>query len=562
MSNAATSQRVNPSVHSASTSRRPETDAETLVAPPCFNFATDVLDAWARQRPESLGLWHVDAATGQEQKLTFRQLSSLSRRAANFLRGCGVKRGDRVLLMLPRVPEWWLAMLGLIRLGAVPVPATLLLTSRDVAYRLEAARITAVVTNEEGLSKLDGFSGVRILVPAAHGSTAPRCLGSSLHDFSAGLRAASSRFRALRTLGSEPGILFFTSATTGEPKMVLHTQASCGLGHRLTGSFWLDLKPGDVHWNISDLGWGKAAWSSFFGPWQMGACVFALDAAGKFDPVLTLDTLSRFPITTWCAPPTALRLLVRQDLSRWRFPHLRHCVTAGEPLNPEVLHLWRAATGLTLHEGYGQTETVVLIGNFRSLGHPVRPGSMGRATPGFTLALLDDHLREVPPGLEGEIAVRVKPQRPVGLFSDYWLNPEEAARKFRGDWYLTGDRAVRDADGYFWFIGRKDDVIKSSGYRIGPFEVESALLEHPAVLDVAVIGKPDALRGHIVKAYVVLRLGRVAGDELKTELQAHCKNLIAAYKYPREIEFVSELPKTTSGKTRHVALRQLAAAAL
>ena len=287
--------------------------------------------------------------------------------------------------------------------------------------------------------------------------------------------------------------------------MVLHTQASYGLGHRLTGQLWLDLRPDDVHWNLSDLGWGKAAWSSFYGPWQMGACVFALDAPGKFDPALTLKTLAEFPITTWCAPPTALRLIVRQDLSRWRFPHLRHCVSAGEPLNPEVLSLWREATGLTLHEAYGQTETVVLIGNFRSLGHEVRPGSMGKATPGSRWRCWTSTLREVPAGEEGEVAVRVKPHRPLGLFSEYWLNPEEMAAHFRGDWYLTGDRATRDADGYFWFIGRKDDVIKSSGYRIGPFEVESALLEHPAVLEAAVIGKPDPLRGQIVKACVVLR---------------------------------------------------------
>jgi acetyl-CoA synthetase/medium-chain acyl-CoA synthetase len=343
--------------------------------------------------------------------------------------------------------------------------------------------------------------------------------------------------------------------------MVLHTQASYGLGHLLTGRYWLDLGPEDLHWNISDLGWGKAAWSSFFGPWHMGACVFALDVIGKFDPVLTLDTLARYPITTWCAPPTALRLIVRQDLSRWRFPHLRHCVTAGEPLNPEVLNLWRNATGLTLHEAYGQTETVVLIGNCRSLNFPVRPGSMGKPVPGYTLALLDEHLREVPPGTEGEVAIRVKPKPPVGLFSEYWLNPEEAAHKFAGDWYLTGDRAIRDADGYFWFVGRKDDVIKSSGYRIGPFEVESVLMEHPSVLDVAVIGKPDPLRGQIVKACVVLRPGVGASEELKAELQTHCKRLIAAYKYPREIEFVKELPKTTSGKTRHVALREAAAVA-
>lgn len=550
-------------------------------APLYFNFATDVLDRWARLRPEAPALWHVHAPTSSEQKFTFRELADLSRQAANFLVGCGLRRGDRALLMLPRVPQWWVAMLGLIRLGAVPVPATLLLTARDVAFRLQAAQAKAAITNHDGIPKVGSFDGLRFLADTTHWSGSrvegrgsrketsvgassldprPSPLPSGWLDFDLGLRDAKRRFTRVRTLSEDPGILYFTSATTGEPKMVLHTQASYGLGHRLTGQYWLDLRPGDLHWNISDLGWGKAAWSSFYGPWQMGACIFALDVPGKFDPVLTLDALAAYPITTWCAPPTALRLIVRQDLSRRRFPHLRHCVSAGEPLNPEVLNLWRAATGLTLHEAYGQTETVVLVGNSPSLGFPVKPGSMGRAMPGFSLALLDDCLNEVPPGVEGEIAVRVKLRRPLGLFSEYWLNPDEMARKFRGDWYLTGDRAVRDPEGYFWFVGRKDDVIKSSGYRIGPFEVESALLEHPAVLDVAVIGKPDPLRGQIVKACVVLRSGIAETEELKIELQAHCKRLIAAYKYPREIEFVRELPKTTSGKTRHVILRQAAAA--
>jgi acetyl-CoA synthetase/medium-chain acyl-CoA synthetase len=438
-------------------------------------------------------------------------------------------------------------MLALIRLGAIPVPATLLLTPRDISYRLTAARIGAVITNPDGMSKVGDLVGIRVLVGGECRSWA---------SFDCGTAKASPEFSHEPTRADDPSILYFTSATTGEPKMVLHTQASYGIGHRVTGKLWLDLKPDDVHWNISDLGWGKAAWSSFFGPWNQGACVFALDTSGKFDPVLAMDTLAQFPITTWCAPPTALRLVVRLDLSRWKFPHLRHCVTAGEPLNPEVFNLWRQATNLTLHEGYGQTETVLLVGNCPSLGQPVKAGSMGKAVPGIELAVLDEDLNEVRDGIEGEIAVRVKPVRPVGLFREYWLNPEEDARKFRGAYYLTGDRAVRDQDGYFWFVGRKDDVIKSSGYRIGPFEVESALLEHPAVLEAAVIGKPDPLRGQVVKACVVLRPGVASSEELKTELQAHCKALIAAYKYPREVEFVQELPKTTSGKTRHFELRQ------
>ena len=515
-------------------------------APEYYNFATEVMDGWARKYPQGLGLWCVDARSGAEQKFTFRQLAALSRQAANVFRKHGVRRGDRVLVMLPRIPQWWVTMLGLIRLGAVPIPATLQLSARDVSYRLQTAQVRSVVTNPDGTVKVTGFAGVQFSVGGAP---------SGWVDLDVELRLASVDFQTAPTRSTDPGILYFTSATTGEPKMALHTQASYGLAHRLTGELWLDGKPGDVLWNVSDLGWAKAAWSSLFGPWQMGACIFVLDIHGKFDSAHTLDTLANFPITIWCAPPTALRLLVRQDLSRWKFPHLRHCVTAGEPLNPEVFKLWKSATGHELYEGYGQTETVVTIGNFRPLGGVVRPGSMGKPTPGMPVGLLDESGREVPAGQEGEVAVRVKPERPLGLFQEYWLHPEETAAHFQGDWYLTGDRATRDEDGYFWFVGRKDDVIKSSGYRIGPFEVESVLLEHPAVSEAAVIGKPDRARGQIVKAFVVLRAEVMASEKLSRELQHHCRQTVAPYKYPREIEFVKELPKTISGKTRRVELR-------
>jgi acetyl-CoA synthetase/medium-chain acyl-CoA synthetase len=516
------------------------------IAPPQFNFATDVFDQWASRTPDQIALWCVCSQSGNSRRFSFRDLSRASCSAASFFRASGIRPVDRVLLMLPRIPEWWICMLGLTRLGAVPVPATLQLTSRDVDYRLHSARITAVITDFEGLDKLHHFDGIRILAGAYH----PGWL-----DLDHGLASGPGSFAAVPTASHDPGLIYFTSATSGEPKMVLHTQASYGLAHQVTGSLWLDLKPGDIHWNLSDLGCAKAAWSSFFGPWHCGACVFALDARGKFDSAATLDALEQFPITTWCAPPTALRLIVKQDLSKRHFRTLRHCVTAGEPLNPEVLNLWQSATGLLLHEGYGQSETVILVGNFRSTGCPVVPGSMGLATPGYHVAILDDHQHELPPGAEGEIALRISPDRPLGLFREYWLNPKETARQFAGHWYHTGDRATCDKDGYFWFIGRKDDVIKSSGYRIGPFEVESALLEHPAVVDVAVVGKPDPLRGQIVKAFVVLRPAAHVTPNLVPELQAHCKNLVAAYKYPREIEFVSELPKTVSGKTRRVELR-------
>ena len=517
-----------------------------LEKPVYYNFTHDVMERWAEERPDAVALWWIDETGREEIKFSFRKITEESMRVANFLRECGIERGDRVLLVLPRVPQWWIGMLAMVRMGAVPVPGTPLLTARDLKYRIDAAKIGAVITDASGAAKLDGFAGIRLIVGGQR---------EGWIDFDAGARAASADFEAEPTRSDDPAIIYFTSATTGPPKMVLHTQASYGLAHRLTGKLWLDLTPEDIHWNISDVGWGKAAWSSFYAPWHMGACVFAMNTQGKFDPFRTLATLQDYPITTWCAPPTALRLIIRQDLSRFKFPHLRHTVTAGEPLNPEIIGQWKAATGLTIHEAYGQTETIMTIGNFKCLGNEVRPGSMGKANPAFEIALLDEKLNELPAGTEGEIAVRVFPKRPIGIFHEYWENPEATASQFRGDWYLTGDRAVRDVDGYYWFVGRKDDVIKSSGYRIGPFEVESALHEHKAVHDVAVVGKPDAVRGQIVKAFVVLQPGWADDEALKVELQRHCKQLVAPYKYPREIEFVGELPKTTSGKTRHVVLR-------
>ena len=515
--------------------------------PTHFNFARDVVESWAKERPDSPALWCINEVKATEQKFTFGHVAENLRRAASFFDQLGLKRGDRALIIAPRVQQWWIAMLGLIRLGVVPIPGTPLLTARDIKYRLETSGAAAIITDAEGAEKADGLQ-------LAHRI----CIGAERPgwtSFDAGLVHSDPGFDPEPTASDEPGIIYFTSGTTGPPKMVLHTQSSYGMGHRLTGELWLDLKPNDVHWCITDTGWAKAAWSCLFGPWQMGACVFTVDTRGKFEPANTLRTLSQYPITTWCAPPTALRLLVREDLSPYRFPRLRHCVSAGEPLNPEVFTAWKTATGLSIYDGYGQTETVILIGNFRSHGDPIQPGSMGKPSPGFSLGILDNDLQEVPAGQEGEIAVRVNPERPLGLFREYWRNPAENSLRFRGDWYLTGDRARRDEAGYFWFVGRGDDVIKSSGYRIGPFEIESALIEHPAVLEAAVVGKNDPARGQLVKAFVVLRKDYHGSEELRHELQEHCKRITAPYKYPREIEFLDELPKTISGKIRRVQLR-------
>jgi acetyl-CoA synthetase/medium-chain acyl-CoA synthetase len=516
--------------------------------PTYFNFTTDVVEAHAKGRPDALALWCVQEDENSESKLTFRELAEKARRAADFFNAIGLKRGDRVLVIMRRVPEWWISMLGLIRLGVVPIPATPLLTTHDIQYRVIASEVAAILTDIEGVEKANSIT---IQHKICAGTDVP-----GWTNLETGLRDANPAFAAEPTASKDPGLIYFTSGTTGQPKMVLHTQASYGIGHRITGEQWLDLEPDDVHWCITDTGWAKAAWSCLFGPWQMGACVFATDSRSKFEAASALKTLAYYPITTWCAPPTALRAIVREDLSQYRFPRLRHCVSAGEPLNPEVFQAWKSATGLSIYDGYGQTESVVLIANLRSRGDQILPGSMGKPTPGFHISLLDHDLREVPTGEEGEIAVRVKPERPIGLFQEYWRNPEENAARFQGGWYLTGDRARRDENGYFWFVGRGDDVIKSSGYRIGPFEVESALIEHPAVLEAAVIGKTDSARGMIVKAFVILRKDFVGSEDLRCELQNHCKRVTAPYKYPREIEFVDELPKTISGKIRRVELRK------
>jgi len=521
--------------------------------PEYYNFTHDVVERWGAERPESLALWWADEAGAQERKITFAEMGQLARRAATVFSAEGIRHGDRVMVILPRVPEWWIAVLGLIRLGAVPIPGTPLLTPKDVAYRLQVAEVGAIVMDAPNAAKVNAsFAGRRFIV------------GSDLAGWvrlEAALAAAEEATAFAPTKASDPGIIYFTSGTTGDAKMVLHTQVSYGLGHFITGKYWLDLSPGEMIWALADTGWGKTAWSNFFGPWIQGATVFTLDMRGKFDPALALKTLERYPISVFCAPATALRLLVRKNLAGYRFARLRHCVSAGEALNPPVAEAWKAGTGITVCEGYGQTEMVCLIGCYRGLGMTEVPtGSMGRAAPGVEMAIVDEDGRELAAGKTGQIAVRVKPHRPLPLYAEYWKNPEETASRLVGDYYLTGDTGYRDAAGYFYFVGRADDVINSASYRIGPSEVESALQEHPAVLESAAIGVPEEMRGEIVQAYVVLRSGYTPSESLKRELQAHCKRVTAPYKYPRQIVFATELPKTVSGKVRRVELRARAAA--
>jgi acyl-coenzyme A synthetase/AMP-(fatty) acid ligase len=524
-----------------------------LEVPERYNYARDVVDAWASKEPGKLALLAVGPDGGNPRRYSFADMAASSNRAANFLAARGVGKGDRVLVMLPRIPDWYDVVLGCIKLGAVPMPGTTLLTARDIAYRLERAGATAAVTDPDGAGKVDeaaeqlGLDLERLCVGD------PPATGWS--PWSEGLAAASERPPdAQPTRADDPLLIYFTSGTVAYPKMVLHTQASVGIGHQITARFWQDLKPSDLHWTLSDFGWAKAAWGKLFGQWALGAANFLWDARGKPDYDLILRLIGEHRVSTFCAPPTVFRALVQMDLGGYDWSGLRHCVSAGEPLNPEVIKVWKDATGLVVYDGYGQTETVNLVANYRCL--EVRPGSMGKPTPGFDVCVVDDGGKVLDAGEEGHVAVRVAPERPVGLFREYWRDPEATAAAFQGDWYYTGDRAHVDEDGYFWFVGRSDDVIISAAYRIGPFEVESALVEHPAVTEAAVVGKPDPARGQIVKAFVVLAPGRVGSKDLMEELQDHCKRVTAPFKYPREIEFVTDLPKTISGKIRRVELRE------
>ncbi|MBJ6761435.1 AMP-binding protein [Myxococcaceae bacterium JPH2] len=516
--------------------------------PEFFNFATDVMDRHARERPDAVALqWSDDS--GDSRRFTFAQLRAHSLHAARFLTDLGLGRGDRVFVMMPRVPEWWFLVLGCIRAGIVFMPGTPMLTAKDIRYRLEVSGAVAVLSEASCLERFEGVVGTGGVKAWVAVGDAP----APWRRYVPAEAAPSGGDAFAPTRAEEPLLIYFTSGTTGMPKMVLHTHASYGLGHAVTGRYWLDLGPEDRHLTLSDTGWAKCAWGKLFGPWSQGACNVVHDFRGRFDAEGLLKVIARERLTTFCAPPTAWRALVLQDLKAHDLSSLRHVVSAGEPLNPEVIETWHDATGLHIREGYGQTETVVLVGMFPSL--PPRPGSMGKPSPGFTVSVIDEQGREVADGGEGDIAVRVAPERPVGLFHGY-LQDDAANRACRrGDWYVTGDRAVRDAEGYFWFVGRADDVIKTSGYRVGPFEVESALLEHPAVAESAVVGVPDEKLGQRIKAYVLLSPGHVGSPQLMQELQEHVKKTTAPYKYPREIEFVTELPKTVSGKIRRAELR-------
>lgn len=522
-----------------------------LDVPQRFNAATDVVDRRAESEPDRLALRMVSPDGTYADDYSFADLRARSNQAARVLADQGVTKGDRIFLMLPRVIGWYDTVLGAIKLGAIPMPGTVQLTGKDIAYRINRAEASVAVTDPDGAAKINE---IRDDCPSLHTLIV---IGGAVDGWIDGDNARNGASADSPpqdvTAADDPMLIYFTSGTTGNPKMVLHTQASYGIGHQITARFWQDLGPGDVFWGVSDTGWAKAAWSKLFGQWSVGAAVLAWNAKGKPDFAQMLRMIADHGVTVFCAPPTIYRNFVTQDLSEYDFSNLRHCLAAGEALNPETFTAWKEATGTEIHDGYGQTETVNLLANYPCM--PIKPGSLGKPTPGFDVAVVDADGNPQGPGNEGQIAVKVVPDRPVGLFVEYWHDPDATEEAHLGDYYLTGDRAYVDEDGYFWFVSRDDDVIISAGYRIGPFEVESAIMEHPAVQEVACIGVPDTDRGQVVKAFVILSPGQQASDDLAEEIKDHVKSVTAPYKYPRQIEFIDELPKTVSGKVRRVELR-------
>jgi len=516
--------------------------------PDSFNFGRDVVDRLAAGPERPALLWR--SAAGAERRISFADAAAGSNRVAGVLRELGVAVGDPVLVMLPRVPEWHLCLVGALKVGALAIPCSTILRPKDIAYRAQHSRAVAVIASAAQCAAVDAVAGE---IPSVRHRLCLREDAEPLPEGWTDLRGAlaaaapdASAQRATRT--GDPALVYYTSGTTGPPKAVLHDHAYTW-AQRYTSRLWHGVREGERLWTTSDTGWAKAAYGVLFGPWSEAAEVVLCD--GRFEPRLQLELLARVDPHVFCAPPTEYRMLVKEDLSRLRVPRLRECVSAGEPLNPEVIRSWRDATGTTIRDGYGQTETTLLVGNLP--GMPLRPGSMGLPMPGHRVEILAADGRVLPPGEVGDIAVH---GRPPSLFRGYWRDPEATAACRRGEWYTTGDRAHRDADGYFWFVGRDDDVIISAGYRIGPFEVESALVEHPDVVEAAAVAAPDPERGAIVKAFVVLRAGTLRSDALVARLQDHVKRVTAPYKYPRAIEFVDALPKTVSGKIRRVELRE------
>ena len=522
--------------------------------PENFNFAYDVMDAWATEAPEKTAIiWTNDE--GEERVTSFSMLKEETDQVASYLQMLGIGQGDKVMLILKRRYEWWLAMLALHKLGAIVIPATHMLTRHDIIYRNNRASVKAIICvgEEYVLSQveaaMDESPTVETLVSV--GPVVPK----GFHDWQREVGYAPPFVKPKHPNDNEDTMLmYFTSGTSGEPKMVAH-DFLYALGHLTTGVFWHNLKEDSIHLTVADTGWGKAVWGKFYGQWCAGATVFVFDHE-KFTAEKIMRQIEKYHITSFCAPPTIYRFMIREDFSKYDLSSLRYCCTAGEALNPAVFDQFKKLTGITIYEGFGQTETTMTLGTMPWM--KPKPGSMGMPNAQYDIDLIRADGTPCEDGEKGEIVVRVGDSKPIGLFKKYYRDPELTHEAWHDGIYHTGDVAWRDEDGYYWFVGRTDDVIKSSGYRIGPFEVESALMTHPAVVECAITGVPDEIRGMVVKATVVLgkEWKDKAGDELVKELQNHVKHETAPYKYPRIIEFVDELPKTISGKIRRVEIRQ------
>lgn len=521
--------------------------------PDNFNFAYDVVDEIAAKTPDKIAIVWCDE-NGNEATFTFGQLKEYSNKAANFFKRVGVKKGDPVMLILKRRYEFWFAVLALHKIGAVAIPATHLLTAKDIIYRNNAADIKMIfsIAEDEVIKHIEDSleKSPTVKVKALINSEK-----DGWYNFNSEIEKESSQFE--RPTGENAPtnesmmLLYFTSGTTGMPKMVAH-DFTYPLGHINTAKYWQNVIDHGLHLTVADTGWAKAVWGKIYGQWLSGCAVFVYDYE-KFVPHELLDVICKYGVTSFCAPPTIYRFFIKEDLTKYDFSKLKHCAVAGEPLNPEVYNQFYKATGLKLMEGYGQTELTVTLGTFPWM--EPKPGSMGKPAPGYDIDLLDENGNSCEVGEEGQIVIRTNKRKPAGMFIGYYRDQELTNKVWHDGIYYTGDMAWRDEDGYYWFVGRADDVVKSSGYRIGPFEVESALLEHPAVLECAITAVPDPIRGQVVKATVVLTKNYTPGDDLVKELQNHVKTVTAPYKYPRIIEFVKELPKTISGKIRRVEIR-------
>ncbi len=518
--------------------------------PDNYNFGYDIIDKYGELEPDRPALLHVDLQENVH-KFSYKQLSELSTQAANLFMSKGIKKGDKVMLVLKRNYQFWIAVIALIKIGAIAIPATHLLTTHDFTYRFESANVKAIVCTgynpdiEKYVDEAEAEMGISLIKFIANGEK------EGWIPFDAEIKKMPTTMERIPTNCRDIMLLYFTSGTTGYPKMVVHNHRY-SLCHIVTAAHWQNVDPDGVHLTISDTGWAKAAWGKIYGQMAVGSCVFVYDF-DKFVPADMLRIMQNYKITTFCAPPTMYRFFIKEGLGDYDLSSLKYSCIAGEALNPEVYNKWLEFTGLKLMEAFGQTESTPILGNL--VGMEPKPGSMGRPTPLYNVDIVDDNDNSVPNGEVGEIVIRAEIGAD-GLFCGYYKNEEKTSEVWCNGVYHTGDTAWKDEDGYFWYVGRNDDVIKASGYRIGPFEIESVLIQHPSVLECAVTGAPDPIRGIVVKATIVLAKGYTPSDELVKELQTYVKKNTAPYKYPRVVEFVNELPKTISGKIRRTQIRE------